>query len=104
MIFSNHNVDKDIIPGSDFLKNLKKPACIEHLNFKTKLSKATECKSLVDHFLLFVDRTLKLGGDGVVSYASQEYPADKEVTMTLSHAESLMMGIGVLEKYSKLMK
>ena len=103
MIFSNHEVDKDIIPGSEFIKNLKDPVCKEHLNFKTRLDRNGFQKSPLDYLLLIVDKTLELYGDGVVPYSSQSFDADKETTMICSHANSLVMGVKMLEKYSQLM-
>ena len=56
-MFSNHNVDKDIIPNSKFLNNLEKPKYLEHINIMSKLCKI---KSISDFFLYFWDKSLKL--------------------------------------------
>ena len=103
-IFSNHNVDKDIIPGSDFLKKLNDPVCEEHINLMSKLNRKKIYFSLIDFFLLFVDKALELEGDGVVPISSQQTMSDKQVTMDCSHAESLKMGLGIMEKYSRIMR
>ena len=94
-MFSNHNVDKDIIPNSKFLNNLEKPKYLEHINIMSKLCKI---KGISDFFLYFWDKSLKLNGDGVVPYDSQNIDSTRSVTIDSSHAHSLENGIRELEK------
>jgi hypothetical protein len=103
-IFSNHKIDKDIIPGSEFLKGLKEPICKEHINIRSKLSVKKIYLNPIDYFLLLVDKVLKLDGDGIVPFASQQAKTEKQITIDCSHVSSLKVGLRLIEEYSRLMK
>ena len=103
-IFSDHNVDKDIMPGSEFLKNLKDPVCSEHINLMSKFDDKKVYFSPIDQFLKLVDKVLNLGGDGVVPFSSQMAKTEKCATLGCSHAESLKEGLRMIEEYSRLMR
>ncbi len=103
-IFSNHNVDLDIIPGSEFLQNLKEPRCIEHINIMSTLKGKWIFLNPIDLFLLMVGKVLGFEGDGVVAYSSQMAKTDKQITIKCSHAGSLKAGLSIIEEYSRIMK
>ena len=103
-IFSDHNVDKDIMPGSEFLKNLKDPVCSEHINLMSKFNDKKVYFSPIDQLLKLVDKVLNLGGDGVVPFSSQMAKTEKCATLGCSHAESLKEGLRTIEEYSRLMR
>lgn len=96
-IFSDHNVDRDIIPNSKFIQELKTPKYEKHINIMTKLNKS-DCKNFADLFLLCMDRILELNGDGVVPYESQRIDATTTIDLVSNHATSLQNGIYELEK------
>lgn len=97
-MFSNHNVDKDIIPNSKLLNSLEKPKYKEHINITSRISSLKDCKSISDYFLYYWDKALKLNGDGVVPYDSQLIDSTKTINIISSHAHSLERGIRELEK------
>ena len=102
-IFSNHNVDLDIIPGSEFLQNLKEPRCIEHINIMSTMKGKRFIINPIDLFLLMVGKVLGFEGDGVVPFSSQMAKADKQMTIKCSHAGSLKAGVAIIEEYSRIM-
>lgn len=97
-MFSNHNVDKDIIPNSKLLNSLEKPKFKQHINITSRINDLSECKSISDYFLYYWDKSLKLNGDGVVPYDSQLIDSTKTINITSSHAHSLEKGIREIEK------
>lgn len=87
-IFSDHNVDKDIMPNSEAIKAIQgvKP----DLNITSSIEKIRYCRSIVDLFLLFLDKYTGIKGDGVVPVLSQQACKPKRrVELTCSHATSL---------------
>lgn len=97
-IFSDHNVDRDIIPNSNFINSLKKPKYVKHINITSRLCKLSDCRRVSDLFLLLLDKMMKLNGDGVVPYESQKIESTETIDMISSHATSLKNGIKELEK------
>ena len=97
-LFCNHNVDKDIAPGSKFLNNLKEPKYREHINIISRIGKIKDCRYPSDLFLYFWNKALKLNGDGVIPCESQIVNSTKTINIISSHAHSLKNGIKALEK------
>jgi len=98
MIFSDHNVDKDIAPDSICIKNIRQPICKEHINIVSWLRGLQDCQTLVDIFLLFWGKIMKIDGDGIVSIGSQcAIGVDRTRTIFCSHASSLKKGIEIMK-------
>ena len=98
-LFCNHNVDKDIIPGSQFLINLKDAKYKEHINIISRIEKISDCRCLSDLFLYFWNKALNLNGDGVIPCESQKINSTETINIVSSHAHSLENGIRALEKF-----
>lgn len=96
-IFSNHNVDKDVMPNSKFIKSILPANCKEHINIESNLKNIFSCKCLADLFLLFWDRKLKIYGDGIVPLESQETKSTKTFNIYCSHATSLKRGLKLID-------
>lgn len=89
-VFSDHQVDRDILPDSDIIKNVKRPKCITHINFVSVLELKTAWNNPVDLCSLWLDRRVGMYGDAIVSEQSQRVEwTDHEWTMHCSHARSL---------------
>lgn len=67
MIFSNHIVDRDIIPNSHFIQNLETATYKEHINIIFSLKNLFSCKCTKDLLLFILDKVMKINGDGIVS-------------------------------------
>lgn len=99
MIFSNHNVDKDIAPNSRCIKNMHYPICKEHINVVSTLRGLQDCNNPIDVFLVFWDKLLKIGGDGIVSIDSQmATTTNQEINVFCSHASSLTQALRIIDK------
>lgn len=99
-IFSDHNVDKDIIPNSDFIQHMSIPYCSKHINIISTVSKISKCSNLLDIVLYFIDKKWKINGDGIVPYESQKTEfATEIIEINCSHATSLKKGIKIIEKF-----
>lgn len=61
MIFSDYNVDKDIVPNSKYIQNMNHPVCKEHINIVSSLRGVRDCRNIIDIFLVFLDRIMKIG-------------------------------------------
>ncbi len=97
-IFSNHNVDKDIIPNSQFIQNLQSASYKEHINIISSLKKISSCKDFMDLLLLFWDKILQINGDGIVPHDSQIINSTRTIEISCSHANSLIRGLDIIEK------
>lgn len=98
MIFSDHNVDKDIIPNSHFLQNMKPAIYEEHFNIVSSFRGIASCRGLLDFGLILLDKIMKIHGDGVVSYSSQQIRFTPTIEIFCSHANSLKKGLQVVEE------
>lgn len=98
MVFSDHKVDRDIAPDSEFLLNMNQPICNKHINIISYFRGIGDCRSLVDLLLFATNKIMRLKGDGVVSLVSQ-YPDsnNKMICLYCSHASSLKEGLKVIE-------
>lgn len=98
MIFSDHNVDRDIIPNSQFIQNMHNATCKEHINITSSLKNVFSCKDILDLLLLICDKIMQIHGDGVVSLDSQKVNCTRTVNMICSHANSLKKGLELIER------
>lgn len=99
-IFSNHNVDKDIMPNSKFIRQLMlHPRCIKHVNIVSKLPSSLYCKNLIDMVLLFLDKRLQINGDGIVPLKSQHHTLGITTEIYCSYASSLEKGLALLDSF-----
>ena len=97
-IFSDHNVDKDIMPNSEFIKNMNQQ-CID-LNITSSINKVGDCKNIMDWILLIFDKMMKVNGDGIVSLDSQKKCFSYiDVNISCSHATSLQKGLEVFKSF-----
>ena len=97
MIFSDHNVDRDIIPNSQFIKNLQATPCKEHINITSSLKGVSSCNDIMDLLLFIWDKKLQIRGDGIVPLNSQQ-TSTRTINIFCSHANSLKKGLDVIEK------
>ena len=51
----------------------------------------------MDLFLFFVDKIIKIDGDGLVPFNSQQVNSTETVNIMCSHASSLKKGLKILE-------
>ena len=86
-IFSDHNVDRDICPGSEFLNNLD-PLPFDYPQIEFVVSKCGKSANPIDWVLWFIDVKAGINGDGVVPLRSQ-IPDWPYLQITASHATSL---------------
>lgn len=98
MIFSDHNVDRDIIPNSQFIQNMHNGTYTEHINITSSLKNVFSCENIMDLLLFIFDKIMQINGDGVVSLNSQKVNSTRTVNMICSHANSLKKGLKVVEK------
>lgn len=101
-IFSDHNVDRDIIPNSRFIKNVIQNMQVatykEHINITSSLNNISNCKDMIDLLLFIWDKIMGINGDGLVPLNSQKANSTRTVNLTCSHANSLRKGLEVVEK------
>lgn len=101
LIFSNHAVDQDIVPNSEFIQN----ADYSGLENCTHINIVSECpqKSIspLDVVLTYLDKKVGIKGDGIVPKTSQQYISysntiKEEIKAT--HATSLKIGVAIVKK------
>lgn len=98
MIFSDHNVDRDIIPNSRFIQNMQSATYKEHINITSSFKNVFSCKDILDLLLFICDKIMRINGDGLVSLNSQKVNSTRTINMICSHANSLRKGLEVVEK------
>lgn len=98
MIFSDHNVDRDIIPNSKFIQNMQETTYKEHINITSSLKNVLSCKDFMDLLLFICDKIFRINGDGLVPLNSQKVNSTRTINIICSHANSLRKGIQVIEK------
>ena len=88
MMFSNHQVNKDIITGSYFLEqsNYDGLANQNHINIVSTCKK--EADNFVDNILAYINDKYLINGDGIVPLESQlmEYENTIQIFIDASHA------------------
>lgn len=98
MIFSNHKVDQDIMPNSEFIRN----ADYSGLQNCTHINIISECPSKcinpIDILLLYFNKKAGINGDGLVSKESQSLAYANTITKELiaTHNTSLKDGLELL--------
>ncbi len=85
--FSNHNVDKDICPNSEFLNNFEIPS-FDRLRVEYVVSKCGPRLNPIDFLLWLIDIRAKINGDGIVPMESQ-MPDGIYFQVKGSHATSM---------------
>lgn len=98
MIFSDHNVDRDIIPNSQFIQNMQEANYKEHINITSSLKNVFSCKDIMDLLLFIWGKIMQINGDGLVPLSSQKTNCTRTVNMICSHANSLIKGLKIVEK------
>lgn len=100
MHFSNHKVDQDIIPDSEFLKSCDFSGLrnCRHINIVSKCPPKSQ--NFVDFLLRYLDKQAEIYGDGIVSETSQSlsYPNTITKEIEATHAASLEMGIDIAKE------
>lgn len=101
MMFSNHQVDKDIIAGSYFLEqaNYDGLANQNHINIVSTCKK--ESDNSIDNILAYINDKYSINGDGIVPLESQliEYENTIQIFIDASHATSMEKGIEIAKQY-----
>jgi hypothetical protein len=98
MIFSDHAVDRDIIPNSYFIQNIQSPVYNEHINIVSSLKNVFSCRDIMDLLLFIWDRIMRINGDGLVSFDSQQINSTRAENIICSHANSLKKGIEIIKQ------
>ncbi len=100
MIFSNHKVDQDLIPDSEFIKNADYSGLEDcrHLNIISTCPPKNE--SFTGFLLKCLDKRGEINGDGIVPEASQNLSYSNTITKKIeaTHDNSLEMGIKIAKK------
>lgn len=96
--FSDHQVDRDILPFNMRDKNNERPVnCITHINMVSVLDLRKSVHP-VDLGSMILDNMASTYGDGIVSERSQRVSwTDKEVMLHVSHARSLSKALKYVE-------
>ncbi len=101
IMFSNHQVDKDIIAGSYFLEqaNYDGLANQNHINIVSTCQK--ESDNMIDSILSYINDKYSINGDGIVPLESQlmEHENTIQIFINSSHATSMEKGIEVAKQY-----
>lgn len=102
LIFSDHAVDKDLITDSEFMQN----ADYSGLERCTHINIVSTCPNKstnpIDVFLMCLDKSAGIDGDGIVPKASQQslsYPNTIEIEIEATHATSMNKGVEEAKKY-----
>lgn len=103
-IFSDHQVDKDIIPDSYFLQNVRYDGLStqNHINIVSSIEQNPN--NLVDCVLAYIKKKYLPESDGVVSVESQtlKYPNTIQIDVEASHATSMKKGIEAVKEICNL--
>lgn len=100
-IFSNHAVDQDLIPNSQFLQNVDYSGLenCTHINIVSKCPQKTG--NLLDVVLTYFDKKVGINGDGIVPQTSQQYlsyPNSIEEVIEANHSTSFSVGVEIAKK------
>lgn len=101
IMFSDHQVDKDIIAGSYFLEQANYDGLVNqnHINIVSVCKK--DSNNLIDNILSYINDKYSINGDGIVSLESQlmEYENTIQIFVEASHATAMEKGIEVIKQY-----
>lgn len=104
-IFSDHNVDRDICPGSKFIRNMEIVSAISHHNCHIVASKCGRSCNPIDWVLSLVDKLLGINGDGIVPLTAQLPPFyAKCKIITASHGTSLHKSIRNIGFFNQIIR
>ena len=99
LIFSDHNVDRDIVPESRFIKNLptKLRDDIIMYNIVSRIKGTEGCRSLLDFLMVLLEWAAEIDGDAIVPSKSQMYgDCYYQGIIISSHTDSLKRGLNAL--------
>ncbi len=106
MNFSNHKVDQDLIPDSEFFKNADYSGLenCRHINIISKCP--PKAQSFLDFLLKYLDERGEINGDGIVPEASQNLSYSNTITEKIeaTHDTSLEMGVEMAKKMIQIEK
>lgn len=99
-IFSNHEVDKDIRPNSEFIKNADYSGLEYHRNINIISTCPQKISNPLDMILVYVDKK-GVSGDGIVPKASQKLLIEGTIQeeFEATHATSLEKSMEIIKKY-----
>jgi len=101
LVFSNHAVDKDTMPKSEFIQNADYSGLEKctHVNIVSKCPRNS--RRIIDVILMFFDKKGNIKGDGIVPKTSQQYvnyPNTVQKEIEATHATSFKIGIEIAKK------
>lgn len=88
-IFSDHQVDRDICPDSEFIRNLNLKHVVRNHTCYILVSKCGFSLNPKDWLLWFLDKAFGINGDGIVPEKSQIPRGVRYERITASHASSM---------------
>lgn len=99
LIFSNHEVDKNIMPNSEFVENADYSGLQKNNHINVISTCPTKSLNPIDLFLIHMDKYVN--GDGIVPKESQELQFDITSTKRIeaTHATSLQKSIICIKEY-----
>ena len=99
LIFSNHEVDKNIMPNSEFFKKADYSGLQKHNHINIISTCPTKSLNAIDLILMYMDKYVD--GDGIVPEESQELTFDKTAVNRIeaTHATSLQKAIIYMKEY-----
>ena len=93
-VFSNHNVDKEIVPNSEVIEEVREMNFEVDFNIRSEIKWIWECTKPIEIVVLFFGKLIGIKGDGIVSISSQKACKSKRnETLRCSHVTSLQKGI-----------
>lgn len=100
LIFSNHNVDQDIMPDSEFIENANYSGLQKHHHINIISTCPRKSLNLIDLLLIHIDKKF-IDGDGIVPTKSQELIFEDTITKNIeaTHATSLQEAIKIIKEY-----
>ena len=97
LIFSNHEVDKNIMPNSEFIENADYSGLQKNNHINVISICPTKSLNPIEMFLMYMDKYVD--GDGIVPKESQELQFDTTNTKRIeaTHATSLQKSINLID-------
>lgn len=104
LIFSNHNVDKDIIPNSNFLQNTDYSGLENCTHINIVLECPEKVSNPLDILLKHLDKKAGINGDGIVPKTSQQSISYSNTSLEYrwgTHVNSLDIGVEIAKQLFK---
>ncbi len=100
IIFGNHNVDKDIMINSKFMRVANYSALENHNHINVMSTCPKKSFNPIDLLLMYVDKK-GVNGDGIAPFVSQKLKFKSTTTVIIekTHAHSLSKAIGIIKQY-----